>query len=184
MATRCKVCLSEKVNEINRLLVRGVRPQDVAQTFNLGYATIHHHMKAHVPKMLALAHTEKLSLEADTLATEAVKLYASAVGLLAEVTAELRTRIQATSKDRAYIMAVSALRECGRLLELMGSLAEKLPKPQETVTIRVVDQSWHPCDSFGDITQGPPGRRPLLPAPAPGEGGRAGGGEPGGEDER
>jgi hypothetical protein len=180
---RCAVCQSEHVNEANRLLVRGVPAGDVAQLFKLKLTTVQRHTKLHVPKMLALAHAERLALDADGLMREVEHLYQSAKGLLDEAQVELCARPVGTSaRDRAFIMATQAVREVGRLLEFIAQLFEKLPKPKEEVTIRITDARQCQRDEFSDITRSLPGLQALPSAPGQSEAGRPGGGEKGGAD--
>lgn len=181
---RCEVCRSEHVNEVNRLLIRNVPARDVAGLYRLKPVTVQRHAKLHVPKMLALAHAEHMSLDADGLMREVGELYRTAKGLLDETQVELCARPPGTpARDRAIIMCTQTIREVGRLLEFIAQLVEKLPQPKEEVTIRILDEQPHRRDKFSDIVRSLPGRQALPPARDPSEEGNpAGGGEKGGTD--
>lgn len=155
MATRCKVCLSDHCNEVNRLLVRGVRPAGVAEVFRFPVSAVQNHRK-HVPKMLALAHQEKLALGADSIATEVARLYQDALELFEQARTEVQLREHGSqSMDRAFMMAVTSLREVARLLEVAERMVQKLPKEREEVVIRIMEEDPPARDQFSDILRLP-----------------------------
>lgn len=162
MATRCKVCLSENCNEVNRLLVRGVPPAGVAEVFKFPVGAVQNHRK-HVPKMLQLAHQEKLALGADSIARELTRLYGDATELFSRARQELDQRESGTpAMDRAFMMCVTSLREVARLLEVAAGMVEKLPKEKEEIVIRVVDEDSSKRDEFNDILPGLQNHPPLA----------------------
>lgn len=163
MATRCKVCLSENCNEANRLLVRGVRPADVAQVFKFSVSAVMRHRR-HVPKMLALAHQERLALGADSIARELARLYGDATELFQRARAELDQRESGSpALDRAFMMCITSLREVARLLEVAAGMVEKLPKEKEEIVIRITEEDPLPRDQFSDILRLPGPQ--ALPGP-------------------
>lgn len=171
--TRCKICWSEHCDAVNRLAVRGIPARDLAAMFSFKVATTARHVKEHVPKMLAMAHAEKLALDADGLQRELCELYGIARELLNEAYGEFKTRASdPVARDRAFVMTSASLREASRLLEFAARLIHQLPEAKpEAITIRIVEDETPARDALGDIVGKdiPPGlhrKQRALPPPS------------------
>lgn len=122
MPRKCSICEHEKVEEINRELIKGKSYRKISQKFLVSYHAVYRH-KDHVPQALTKAQEAREVSQADNLLDQVKELHEKAKALLdkAENAGELRTALQ-------------GVREAKGCLELLGKLQGELQQ-EGTVNI-------------------------------------------------
>ncbi len=129
MPRKCTVCEHEKVEEINRLLLKGVPLRDLAGRYSVSKTALHRHKKSHLPAELTKAREAQDVTKADSLLDQVTELRDKALSILdkAEQAGDLRTALQ-------------GVREAKGCLELLARLQGEL---QERTTVNVlVNPQW------------------------------------------
>ncbi len=129
MPRKCTVCEHEKVEEINRLLLKGVPLRDLAGRYSVSKTALHRHKKSHLPAELTKAREAQDVTKADSLLDQVIELRNKALSILAkaEQAGDLRTALQ-------------GVREAKGCLELLARLQGEL---QERTTVNVlVNPQW------------------------------------------
>ncbi len=129
MPRKCTICEHEKVEEINRLLLKGVSLRNIAKQYSVSAASLHRHKKGHLPAKLVKAQEAREIAKADSLLDQVTELRNKALSILAkaEQAGDLRTALQ-------------GVREAKGCLELLARLQGEL---QERTTVNVlVNPQW------------------------------------------
>jgi hypothetical protein len=129
MPRKCTVCEHEKVEEINRLLLKGVSLRNIAKQYSVSAASLHRHKDGHLPAKLVKAQEAREIAKADSLLDQVTELRDKALSILdkAEQAGDLRTALQ-------------GVREAKGCLELLARLQGEL---QERTTVNVlVNPQW------------------------------------------
>jgi hypothetical protein len=129
MPRKCTVCEHEKVEEINRLLLKGVSLRNIAKQYSVSAASLHRHKDGHLPAKLVKAQEAREIAKADTLLDQVAGLRDKALSILdkAEQAGDLRTALQ-------------GVREAKGCLELLARLQGEL---QEQATVNIlINPQW------------------------------------------
>jgi hypothetical protein len=129
MPRKCTVCEHEKVEEINRLLLKGVSLRNIAKQYFVSAASLHRHKKGHLPAKLVKAQEAREIAKADSLLDQVTELRNKALSILAkaEQAGDLRTALQ-------------GVREAKGCLELLARLQGEL---QEQATVNIlINPQW------------------------------------------
>jgi lambda repressor-like predicted transcriptional regulator len=129
MPRKCTVCEHEKVEEINRLLLKGVSLRNIAKQYSVSAASLHRHKESHLPAKLVKAQEAREIAKADTLLDQVAGLRDKALSILdkAEQAGDLRTALQ-------------GVREAKGCLELLARLQGEL---QEQATVNIlINPQW------------------------------------------
>jgi hypothetical protein len=129
MSRKCTVCEHEKVEEINRLLLKGVSLRNIAKQYSVSAASLHRHKDGHLPAKLVKAQEAREIAKADTLLDQVAGLRDKALSILAkaEQAGDLRTALQ-------------GVREAKGCLELLARLQGEL---QEQATVNIlINPQW------------------------------------------
>ena len=129
MGNPCKTCQSEQVGAINRALVAGTSPAEVAASFGLTKSSVSRHAEVHLPAKLAKARDAKEVADADDLLAQVRDLQGRTLAVLA----------QAEEKGQ-LVPAIMAINSARGNLELLGRLVGKL---QEGAVINIlINPMW------------------------------------------
>ena len=128
MPRKCTVCEHEKVEEINRLLLKGVSLRNIAKQYSVSAASLHRHKEGHLPAKLVKAREAQEVTKADSLLDQVIELRDKALSILAkaEQAGDLRTALQ-------------GVREAKGCLELLAKLQGELAQ-EGTVNITISPQ--------------------------------------------
>jgi len=129
MPRKCTICEHEKVEEINRLLLKGVSLRNIAKQYSVSAASLHRHKDGHLPAKLVKAQEAQEVTKADSLLDQVIELRDKALSILdkAEQAGDLRTALQ-------------GVREAKGCLELLARLQGEL---QEQATVNIlINPQW------------------------------------------
>ncbi len=154
MPRRCTVCDHPKRAEIDLACVGStVAFRNIGQQYELGFTSVFHHAKDHIPALLAEAREAEVVAEADTLLERVEGLgrkaeywHTEAVSLVeaTKVTAldDDDEKPRGTFLDRANAIRVGtqAVREIGRVLELLGKVTGELREREVVVNVLIAGQ--------------------------------------------
>jgi len=130
MPRRCTVCESERLDEINRMLVEGrTSRRGLASIFDLSEAAIRRHAANHLPGALAAAVDAERAANGDDLLDQVRDLQRRAVAIL-----------DRAEEEGDHRVALGAIREARSCLELLGRLAGEL-QDRQTVNI-LINPQW------------------------------------------
>ena len=125
MPRRCTICESERLNEIDRLLVEGRTSfRRIASLCDVSEASVRRHAAAHLPEALAAAVDAERVANGDDLLNQVRDLQRRAVAIL-----------ERAEEEGDHRVALTAIREARGCLELLGRLAGEL---QERQTVNVL----------------------------------------------
>lgn len=130
MPRRCTICESERLDEIDRMLVEGKKSfRRIASISDVSEASVRRHAANHLPEALAAAVDAERVANGDDLLNQVRDLQRRAVAILGRAEEEGDHRV-----------ALAAIREARGCLELLGRLAGEL---QERQTVNVlVNPQW------------------------------------------
>lgn len=136
MARICTVCIHPDKEKINEALVRGESSRTISSRFStadvtLGRMSIYRHRLAHLPHQMTMAKKADDASSADDLLAKIEELETDARSIKeqAESTGDLR-------------MALQAVRELTRMVELMGRLRRELDnRAQVVINSQIVNTS-------------------------------------------
>jgi len=132
MPRPCSICTHEKRDEIDRSLIEGVALRNIAKQYGVSHDALHRHKKNHLSKEVQ-----------KTAKKQAAKREKKAVTLLerlVELQKEARNILD-TAKGSSPNVALSAIRELSRLLELEAKLVGELQNQRVNVNILQVNSS-------------------------------------------
>jgi hypothetical protein len=115
MTRVCTICSHQSRNAIEDAFIAGVPKRRIATQYGVGEKAVRHHIREHLPALLALARDAEQASRADTLLDRIEALQSRTLAILeaAEETHEHRT-------------ALAAIAEARRNLELIGEVTKEL----------------------------------------------------------
>ena len=120
MPRRCTICESERLGEIDRMLVEGRTSfRRIASLCDVSEASVRRHAAKHLPEALAAAVDAERAANGDDLLNQVRDLQRRAVAILDRAETEGDHRV-----------ALAAIREARGCLELLGRLAGELQERQ------------------------------------------------------
>ena len=130
MPRRCTICESDRLDEINRMLVEGrTSIRRLASLCDVSEASVRRHAARHLPEALAVATKADRVANGDDLLNQVRDLQRRAVAIL-----------DRAEEEGDHRVALSAIREARGCLELLGRLAGEL---QERQTVNVlINPQW------------------------------------------
>jgi len=146
----CTICSHESRDAIEDAFIAGVPKRRIATRFGVGEKAVRHHIREHLPALLALARDAERAARADSLLDRIEALQSRTLAIL-----------EATEETQDHRVALSAIREARSNLELIGEVTRELDRtptlnlhlnPEwielRTVIIGALDR--HP-DARGDV---------------------------------
>ena len=146
----CTICSHESRDAIEDAFIAGVPKRRIATRFGVGEKAVRHHIREHLPALLALARDAERASRADSLLDRIEALQSRTLAIL-----------EATEETQDHRVALSAIREARSNLELIGEVTRELDRtptlnlhlnPEwielRTVIIGALDR--HP-DARGDV---------------------------------
>ena len=131
MAATCRVCVHASRSSIDEALVGGVSMRSVAREHGLSKDSVRRHADGHLPAALAAVAMQERELALPLLA-QVRELQAEALAILASAKADGRAGV-----------ALSAIREASRLVELAGKITGELDeRPTVNVLNLVQSPDW------------------------------------------
>ena len=115
MPRRCSICHHERLDEINQALVEGTVLFEIAALFRVSDDALSRHKANHLPATLTKAREAKDVARADDLLGQVQNLQARTLAIL-----------EAAETYGEHRMALAAIGEARRNLELLGKLAGEL----------------------------------------------------------
>ena len=130
MPRRCTICASDRLDEIDRMLVEGrVSRRKIASKWGVSEASLRRHAARHLPEALAAAAEAARVANGDDLLDQVRDLQRRAVAIL-----------ERAEEEGDHRVALAAIREARGCLELLGRLAGEL---QERQTVNVlINPQW------------------------------------------
>ncbi len=114
---KCSVCNHPSINEINEMLINNVSFNEIVTIHNdLTKMALSRHKQNHLPELLTKAHEATIVAHADDLLSQMRGLQARTLNIL-----------QNAEKTMEHAVALRAISEARRNLELLGKLAGELP---------------------------------------------------------
>ena len=146
----CTICSHESRDAIEDAFIAGVPKRRIATRFGVGEKAVRHHIREHLPALLALARDAERASRADSLLDRIEALQSRTLAIL-----------QATEETHDHRVALAAIREARGNLELIGEVTKELdrtpslnlhlnPEWIELRTVIVGALDRHP-DARGDV---------------------------------
>lgn len=153
MGRQCSVCIHEKRDEIDDLIVEGISNREIGRRFGLGKDAINRHAAKHLPETLKLAHANSEGNRAEGLSARIEMLISSAEGLLKYG--------QDRTKAQAWAAGLRELRHC---LELLARVSGELD--ERPVVNLIALPEWAELRSLilGALTDYPEAKAAILDA--------------------
>ena len=130
MPRRCTICESDRLDEIDRMLVEGRTSfRRIASLCDVSEASVRRHAAKHLPEALAVAVDAERVANGDDLLNQVRDLQRRAVAILGRAEEEGDHRV-----------ALGAIREARGCLELLGRLAGEL-QDRQTVNV-LINPQW------------------------------------------
>ena len=130
MPRRCTICASDKLDEIDRMLVEGRKSRrKIASECGVSEASLRRHAGRHLPDALAVSAKAERVANGDDLLNQVRDLQRRAVAILDRAETEGDHRV-----------ALAAIREARGCLELLGLLAGEL-QDRQTVNV-LINPQW------------------------------------------
>ena len=124
MGRPCSICVHPKLQEIDRALVEGKQSQRaLAREFNITKTAINRHFLHHLPAELAKSQEAKEVIEAD-----------NNIDRLLVLQKEVQKILEAAKEARTWHIALEAVREAARLIELSAKIVGEL-KPEVSIIL-------------------------------------------------
>ena len=150
MPRSCTICSHESRDAIEDAFIAGVPKRRIATRFGVGEKAVRHHIREHLPALLALARDAERASRADSLLDRIEALQSRTLAIL-----------QATEETHDHRVALAAIREARGNLELIGEVTKELdrtpslnlhlnPEWIELRTVIVGALDRHP-DARGDV---------------------------------
>ena len=130
MPRRCTICESDRLNEIDRMLVEGKTSfRRIASISDVSEASVRRHAAKHLPEALAVAVDAERVANGDDLLNQVRDLQRRAVAIL-----------ERAEEDGDHRVALGAIREARGCLELLGRLAGEL-QDRQSVNV-LINPQW------------------------------------------
>ena len=130
MPRRCTICESERLGEIDRMLVEGRTSfRRIASLCDVSEASVRRHAAKHLPEAMAAAADAKRVANGDDLLNQVRDLQGRTVAIL-----------ERAEEEGDHRVALAAIREARGCLELLGRLAGEL-QDRQTVNI-LINPEW------------------------------------------
>ena len=127
----CTVCAHEEREAIDHALVAGVSLRDVARRHGVTKDALHRHKQAHLSAAVVAIRTEQEHEHGATLLEQVRGLQREALSIL-----------ESAKQSGRPTVALSAIREASRLLELCGRLTGELDERPSTTVNMLVAPEW------------------------------------------
>jgi len=101
MAQTCTICRHPQLDEIHDEIIRQVPFRNIGKHFNVGWQSVRKHKLNCMPKLLALANTEKQLAESENVSSLVGKWYKEMVELYDQAKAKEDIRLALYVADRA-----------------------------------------------------------------------------------
>ena len=113
----CTICSHESRDEIEDAFISGTPKRRIASHHGVTERAVRHHIREHLPALLALARDAERSARADALLDRIEALQSRTMAIL-----------EVTEKTGEHRTALAAIREARRNLELMGEVTRELDR--------------------------------------------------------
>ena len=129
---KCKACNHPKQDQINEQLVRGVSLRRLEKRFGISHQALADHKRNHLsPALVSLTKEARLEGSARSILDN-----------LEELRTETERILEATRRSGNVQQALSAIRSCVQVLELIAKITGELDeRPQVTVNLQQT-QEW------------------------------------------
>ena len=101
MPQTCTICRHPRLDEIHDWIIKQVPFRNIGKHFNVGWQSVRKHKLNCMPKLLALANTEKQLAESENVSSLVGKWYREMVGLYDQAKAKEDIRLALYVADRA-----------------------------------------------------------------------------------
>ena len=101
MPQTCTICRHQQLDEIHDWIIKQVPFRNIGKHFNVGWQSVRKHKLNCMPKLLALANTEKQLAESENVSSLVGKWYREMVGLYDQAKAKEDIRLALYVADRA-----------------------------------------------------------------------------------
>src|SRR5215216_3489876 len=150
MPRSCSVCTHDERDSIEDAFIVGTPKRRIASHYGVSERAVRHHIREHLPALLALARDAERASRADSLLDRIEALQSRTLAIL-----------QATEETHDHRVALAAIREARGNLELIGEVTKELdrtpslnlhlnPEWIELRTVIVGALDRHP-DARGDV---------------------------------
>jgi hypothetical protein len=113
----CTICSHESRDAIEDAFIAGLPKRRIATRYGVGEKAVRHHIREHLPPLLALARDAEQASRADSLLDRIEALQSRTLAIL-----------EATEETHDHRVALSAIREARSNLELIGEVTRELDR--------------------------------------------------------
>jgi hypothetical protein len=113
----CTICSHESRDAIEDAFIAGMPKRRIATRYGVGEKSVRHHIREHLPALLALARDAEQASRADSLLDRIEALQGRTLAIL-----------EATEETEDHRIALSAIREARSNLELIGEVTKELDR--------------------------------------------------------
>ena len=117
MPRSCTICSHTERNAIEDAFIDGMPKRRIATRYGVGEKAVRHHIKEHLPPLLALARDAERASRADSLLDRVEALQSRTLSIL-----------EATEETKDHRVALAAIREARGNLELIGEVTKELDR--------------------------------------------------------
>ena len=113
----CTICSHESRDAIEDAFIAGLPKRRIATRYGVGEKAVRHHIREHLPTLLALARDAEQASRADSLLDRIEALQSRTLAIL-----------EATEETHDHRVALSAIREARSNLELIGEVTREVDR--------------------------------------------------------
>jgi predicted transcriptional regulator len=117
MPRECTICSSGHRDEMEDAYLAGMPKRRIASHYGVTERAVRHHLREHLPELLALARDAERAARADTLLDRIEALHSRTMAIL-----------EAVEGTDEHGTALAAIREARRNLELIGEVTRELDR--------------------------------------------------------
>jgi hypothetical protein len=117
MPRSCTVCTHDERDSIEDAFIAGVPKRRIASHYGVNERAVRHHLRKHLPALLALARDAERAARADSLLDRVEALQSRTLAIL-----------EATEETQDHRIALAAIREARGNLELIGEVTKELDR--------------------------------------------------------
>jgi hypothetical protein len=117
MPRSCSVCTHDERDSIEDAFIAGTPKRRIASHYGVSERAVRHHLREHLPALLALARDAERASRADSLLDRIEALQSRLLAIL-----------EATEETHDHRVALSAIREARANLELIGEVTKELDR--------------------------------------------------------
>ena len=117
MPRSCSVCTHDERDSIEDAFIVGTPKRRIASHYGVSERAVRHHLREHLPALLALARDAERASRADSLLDRIEALQSRLLAIL-----------EATEETHDHRVALSAIREARANLELIGEVTKELDR--------------------------------------------------------